>query len=137
MLIGELADAVGLTTQAIRFYERKGLLPPANRATNGYRHYDDAAVARLGFIRAGQAAGLTLVQLRSIVDLRDHGQAPCSHVAQLVEDELVDVRRRIEELRRLQDELEILRARARRLDPADCTDADICRILTASGRPER
>lgn len=137
MLIGELADAVGLTTQAIRFYERKGLLPPPTRATNGYRRYDDTAVARLGFIRAGQAAGLTLVQLRSIVDLRDHGQAPCTHVARLVEDELVDVRRRIEELRRLKDELEVLRDRARRLDPADCTDTDICRILTASGQPER
>ena len=83
MLIGELADAVGVTSQAIRFYERKGLLPDAERGANGYRVYDESTLARLRFIDVAQAAGLTLSEIRSIIDLRDDGTVPCAHVATL------------------------------------------------------
>lgn len=131
MLIGELADAVGLPSQTIRFYERKGLLPSPDRSDNGYRTYEQTAVARLRFIRAGQAAGLTLAQIRSIVQLRDHGNNPCAHVARLLDDKLLEVHARIRELAALETELEQLRERGHRLDPADCTDADICHILAA------
>ena len=41
MRIGEAAAAVGMTTKALRFYENQGLLPPAERAANGYRDYTD------------------------------------------------------------------------------------------------
>ncbi len=129
MLIGELGQAVDLPSETIRFYERRGLLPPPTRGGNGYRTYDEAAVDRVQFIRTAQAAGLSLVEIRGVVDLRDQGQAPCSHVAQLIDDKLAEVQRRLHELEALQEELEQLSERARRLDPADCTDADICHIL--------
>jgi len=61
MLIGEVADAVRLPTQTIRFYERKGLLAQPSRAANGYRNYDEPTITRVQFIRAAQAAGLTVV----------------------------------------------------------------------------
>lgn len=133
MLIGELAKRVDLPSQTIRFYERSGLLPTPPRAANGYRSYEDSAVTRVRFIRAAQAAGLTLVQIRGIVELRDQGQAPCAHVAQLVDRKLVEVQRRMSELATLQKELEQLADRGRRLDPADCTDTDTCHILTRQG----
>ena len=135
MLIGELADRVGVPSQTIRFYERRGLLPAPARAANGYRSYDASAAARVRFIRAGQSAGLSLVQIHSILDLRDHGQAPCAHVAQLIEQRAADVRRRIAELTALQHELDQLRERSRRLDPGDCSDADICHILSVARPP--
>ena len=131
MLIGELADAVGVPSQTIRFYERKGLMPAPTRGGNGYRSYDQSAVNRVKFIRSAQAAGLTLVQIRSIVELRDHGARPCAHVADLIDGKLVEVRRRLLELAALETELEQLHERSRRLDPADCADADICHILAA------
>lgn len=130
MLIGELGTATGLSTHTLRFYERRRLLPPAARATNGYRSYDDTSVARVGFIRAAQGAGLTLAEIRSVLDIRDDGQAPCRHVADLVDDKLTEVRRRMSELAALERELEQLRDRSRRLDPADCTDPNICHIIT-------
>ncbi|CAL8978552.1 Mercuric resistance operon regulatory protein [Cellulomonas sp. T2.31MG-18] len=132
MLIGELGRTVGLPGETIRFYERRGLLPTPTRGSNGYRNYDDSAVARVQFIRAAQAAGFSLDQIRGIVDLRNHGRAPCSHVAQLIDGKLTEVQGRIRELVALQEELHQLRERARVLDPADCTDADICRILSQS-----
>ena len=57
MLIGQLADHLGIPTRTVRFYERKGLLPEPERAGNGYRVYDDTTLVRLRFIRTAQAAG--------------------------------------------------------------------------------
>ena len=130
MLIGEIADAVGVTSQAIRFYERKGLLPGAERGANGYRLYDESMLTRLRFINVAQAAGLTLSEIRSIIDLRDDGTAPCTHVLALVDSKLADVRARIRHLASLQAELEALLEHSRLLDAADCADDDICHLLT-------
>jgi MerR family mercuric resistance operon transcriptional regulator len=131
MLIGELADAVGVTSQTIRFYERKGLLPAPERGANGYRVYDQSTPSRLQFISAAQAAGLTLAEIRSIVELRDEGAVPCAHVAGLVENKLAAIRARIRNLATLEAELEALIERSHRLDPADCADDDICHILSS------
>jgi MerR family mercuric resistance operon transcriptional regulator len=131
MRIGELANTVGLTTQTIRFYERKGLLPTPERGTNGYRTYGESTLSRLNFINHARAAGLTLAEISSIIDIRDHGNATCTHVASLVNSKLTTVRARIRELAVLEAELEGLLERSHRLDPADCTDADICHILLA------
>src|SRR5680860_91024 len=80
MRIGEVAAAAGVPTQTVRFYERRGLLPQPLRGPNGYREYDASILTRLAFIRCGQAAGLTLVEVASILDLRHEGAVPCAHV---------------------------------------------------------
>lgn len=130
MLIGELADTVGLPSQTIRFYERRGLLPEPERGTNGYRIYDQSTLTRLRFIHTAQAAGLALAEIGSIIDLRVDGNVPCTHVASLIVSKLADVRTRIRSLVVLEAELEEVIERSHRFDPADCTDADICHILT-------
>lgn len=130
MLIGELAEAVGLPTQTIRFYERKGLLADPERGANGYRNYNESTLTQLHFIGAAQTAGLTLAEIGSIIDLRDDGTVPCTHVAGLVESKLAAVRARIATLAALEAELEALVERSHRLDPADCSDAEICHILS-------
>lgn len=134
MLIGELADAAGVPAQTIRFYERKGLLPEPRREANCYRSYDDSAVARVLFIRRAQAAGLTLAEIGSIVGVRDRGAAPCAHVTVLLRHKLDVIRARQAELAALESELHHLIERGRHLDPADCTDADVCHILAAPRR---
>lgn len=131
MLIGELADTVGLPSQTIRFYERRGLLPEPERGANGYRIYDESTLTRLNFVRTAQAAGLTLAEIGRIIDLRADGNVPCTHVASLIDSKLADVRARISDLTILEAELKDLIERGLRLDPADCTDADICHILSA------
>ncbi len=131
MLIGELAHAAGLPSQTIRFYERKGLLPAPERGSNGYRTYDASTLTRLHFVQTAQAAGLTLAEIGSVIDLRDDGNVPCTHVASLTDSKLADVRARISDLTILETELKDLIERGHRLDPADCTDADICHILSA------
>ena len=135
MLIGQLADALEIPTRTIRFYERKGLLPEPQRADNGYRVYDDTTLTRLRFVRTAQAAGLTLAEIASIIHVRDDGTAPCSHVDELLETKLGEVRDRRRQLAALESELAQLLDRSRQLDPADCTTGEICHIFSPSNHP--
>lgn len=129
MLIGEVAERAGLPAQTLRFYEREGLLPPPDRAGNGYRVYDETTLNRLTFIRASRLAGLTLAEVRSVVEVRDAGDVPCGHVTGLLQAKLAGVAARVQELEALAGELEHLLERSQALDPGDCTDADVCHIL--------
>ena len=113
-----------------------GLLPEPLRAPNGYRVYDDATLHRLRFIRTAQAAGLTLAEIHGITDIRDSGAAPCTHVDALLDAKLDEVRRRRRQLVELERELGHLVERSRRLDPADCTEGDICQILQSDTRTD-
>jgi MerR family mercuric resistance operon transcriptional regulator len=130
MLIGEVSAATGVDNQTIRFYERKGLLPKPHRAVNGYRTYDSAAIDRLRFIRAAQSAGLALTEIDQVLNLRDAGQTPCTHVSLVLEQKLAEVRTRQQELAILARELKELIETSHTLDPADCGPAEICHILT-------
>ena len=129
MLIGELASRSGVSTKTIRYYEGIGLLPPPTRSASGYRDYDTSTLDRLAFVRAAQAVGLSLGEIRSIVALRDEGQTPCGHVLDLLRTRSAELDRRITELRTLQGELNRLVARAERLDLADCDPARICHLV--------
>jgi MerR family transcriptional regulator, copper efflux regulator len=103
--IGELAQQAGISTKAIRYYEQIGILAPPARTPSGYRSYDQAALGRLGFVRAAQTVGLTLGEIRQIMAFRDDGQAPCAHVTDLLQRHAADLDRRIRELQQLRGDL--------------------------------
>ena len=132
MRIGEVADRAGVPAKTIRYYETLGLLPAPVRAANGYRAYDPSVLARLAFIRAAQASGLTLGEIRGVLGLRDRGETPCEHVRGLIDRRAAELDARIAELTTLRTELTRLSKRARRLDPADCDPAMVCHIITAT-----
>ena len=98
MRIGELAEASATTTKTLRFYEEAGLLPAPERTSSGYRDYAPEALARLDFIRRSRTAGLTLAQIRDVLDIRDAGVPPCQHVQDLLEARLGDLDRQIADL---------------------------------------
>lgn len=129
MRIGEAAAAAGMTTKTLRFYEERGLLPPAERAANGYRDYAHETVARLGFIRRGRDAGLTLTQISDILAVRDHGSAPCTHVRDLLAVQLADLDAQIAELTALREAVAEFHDTAAAGDPADCDPDRICSYL--------
>jgi MerR family copper efflux transcriptional regulator len=130
MRIGELAEQAGISTKALRYYEQIGILTPAPRTPSGYRSYDQTALGRLEFVRAAQAVGLTLGEIRQIIAFRDTGQTPCAHVTDLLQRHAADLDRRIRELQRLRGELRQLAERATTLDPEDCPPERICHIIT-------
>jgi DNA-binding transcriptional MerR regulator len=70
MKIGELADRSGIPASTIRYYEREGVLPKAERGANGYRVYQGAALERLQLIQAGQNLGFSLEAIRAVMKLQ-------------------------------------------------------------------
>lgn len=131
MKIGELGSRAKVPTKTIRFYEEIGLLAEPERALNGYRDYDEEAVARLRFIRDAQATGLSLTEIASILDLRSAGEGTCYHVIDLLERHLEDLDRHIENLQATRLQLVALTERAKDLDPGDCTDPNRCQTIAA------
>jgi DNA-binding transcriptional MerR regulator len=123
--IGELAQASGVTTKTIRYYEDVGLLPPAQRAENGYRLYKAEDVHGLQFIRNARSLDFSLDDLKEVLALRDHGEAPCRYVVQLLEKKSVEIEERIQQLRELQQELNGLVQQAATL-PDDDIDMKEC-----------
>lgn len=132
MQIGEVARQVGVATSAIRFYEEAGLLPAPDRTPSGYRDYEPSVVDRLAFIRAGQAVGLTLSELSDVLKIRDGGEAPCRHVAELIDVRIGEIDDRIKDLRRLRRDLADLAVQAADFDPDECPPESVCRILSGT-----
>jgi DNA-binding transcriptional MerR regulator len=90
LTIGGLATAAEVPTSTVRFYEREGLLRPSGRSTSNYRLYAEEDLERLRFIRAAQATGFTLGDVKALLR-----PAPCAHVQSLIESRLGEVSRRI------------------------------------------
>jgi len=111
--IGNLAEATGTPVETIRFYEREGLIPPAQRSDNNYRLYTSAHVDRLAFIRHCRNLDMTLDEIRSLLRLRDAPSQDCGEVNALLDEHIGHVAQRIRELRALEKELKALRASCR------------------------
>jgi MerR family copper efflux transcriptional regulator len=129
MRIGEIAEVSGVSTKALRYYERAGLIEEPDRRANGYRDYTEAVLDRLRFIRSAQAAGLSLGEIKGVIAFRERGSPPCGHVLELIEGRAADLDRRIAELRGLRNDLRALADRGRTLSPEACSPDLICHIL--------
>ncbi len=127
--IGELADRSSVSTATVRYYEEIGLIDPPPRTTSGYRDYGEDTSSTLGFIRAAQSAGLSLEEIRTILEISKDGAAPCGHVAELIDTKVETIAARIAALEVAKTELEELSARARALAGTPCPDGSICHIL--------
>ncbi len=117
MRIGDLAKQVGVTPDTIRYYEREGLLPAAERTPGGYRDYGPDAVNDLLFIKKAQALGLKLSDVREVLEISSGGKPPCEHVRATVSARLVEVEERLRDLRALRATLRETLERVDRAPP--------------------
>lgn len=101
LTIGQLAKAAEVPTSTVRYYEREGLLVPSARSASNYRLYTPQDLERLRFIRAAQATGFTLGDVKALLR-----PAPCARVQSMIEHRLDEVSRRMAELRHLRRVLE-------------------------------
>lgn len=115
--VAELADAVSVRPDTIRYYERAGLLPEPGRTPAGYRSYDTTAVDRLKFIRGAQRLGLRLADIRDLLTVRDTGRCPCEPAEELLRRRMAEVDDEIARLTALRVEMA---AMAAALPSADC-----------------
>ena len=121
MRIGALAAATSTPVETIRFYEREGLIPAAQRAANNYRQYTPAHAERLAFIRHCRNLDMTLDEVRSLLRFKDAPAQDCGEVNALLDAHIGHVAQRIAELRTLEQHLKTLRAQCRTPQPSnDC-----------------
>ncbi|MEP6768882.1 MAG: MerR family transcriptional regulator [Acidobacteriota bacterium] len=102
MRSGELARAGGVSTDTLRFYERRGLLPRPRRLANGYRAYTAEALDRVFLIQRALSVGFTLEELAKFLKARGRGSPPCREVRALAARKLEEIQTRIEEMRAFQ-----------------------------------
>lgn len=127
LTIGKLAALAKTSTDTLRYYEREGLIEPADRSGTGYRLYDQDSARRIRFIKQAQHCGFTLTEIRDLLVLRNRDTACCG-----------DVRTRaIEKKLQLEHKIKAMKSMSRALDHliADCADETQpigeCTILAA------
>jgi DNA-binding transcriptional MerR regulator len=100
MRIGEVAASAGLSVDAVRYYERVGLLTHDARTSGGFRTYRADVVDRLAFIRQAQTLGLRLREIRDLLGVRSvRGRQHCERVRTLLIERLADVETQMNELK--------------------------------------
>jgi MerR family transcriptional regulator, mercuric resistance operon regulatory protein len=135
--ISELASLAELPGSTIRFYERRGLLHAERRSASGYRLYGAASLERLRFIKAAQATGFSLDDVRDLLALSPGDPDTRAGVREKLERRLAEVRGRIAELRTVEEALT--------LSLEACTSAGCCpcpvlqklRVSAAAGQVGR
>ena len=113
--ISELAKIAGVPTTTLRYYERAELLVPAGRSEGNYRLYSDTSLQRLRFIRAAQAIGFTLDDVKSLLG----STASCYEVQGLIQERLAEVEGRLKNLRTVQGVLNTALKRCRASEQED------------------
>jgi DNA-binding transcriptional MerR regulator len=134
MQIGVVAKKIGLSVDAIRFYERNSLLPRVPRTQGGFRQYGENDVETLAFIRRVQGLGFKLSEIRGLLRLRGNRLQPCAPVRRRLQEKLGDVQRKLRDLHKLEDELRLaLRSCNRELRKR----SDHCPILRETNNSRR
>jgi len=109
MKIGELAKTASCSPETIRFYEKEGLMPSAQRTEANYRHYSTMHIERLRFIRNCRALDMAHDEIRALLRLTDHPAECCDSVNALLDEHIEHVSQRLSELQHLKDQLVELR----------------------------
>lgn len=106
--IGQVARQAGLKASAVRYYEKHRIIPPAQRLPNGYRVYDPDTLRWLSFVRRAQGFGMSLDNVKELLQLASHGRTPCERVRQLARQHVSEIDHSIRDLRTLKAQLELL-----------------------------
>jgi MerR family Zn(II)-responsive transcriptional regulator of zntA len=108
LTIGKLAAQTDLSTNALRFYEREGLIQPSSKSPSGYRLYDEPAVARVRFIKHAQQCGFTLTEIQELLTLRSRDSACCDDVRRLAVERKLQLEAKIRSMKVMSKALDLL-----------------------------
>jgi MerR family transcriptional regulator, copper efflux regulator len=126
--IGEVARGASVNVQTLRFYERRRLLRPRQRALNGYRYYDEESVRLVRFIKRAQALGFSLREVQALLRLRDTSGVPCEKGRARAEEKIAEITAKERQLVAMRGALEQLAASCR-----TTRSRRVCPILEALG----
>ncbi|HEY0169581.1 MAG TPA: heavy metal-responsive transcriptional regulator [Pyrinomonadaceae bacterium] len=128
--IGDVSKRSGIGVEALRFYEKGGLLEKPSRTFSGYRVYGEDVLERLAFIKQAQALGFSLDEIRQIVDDARRGASPCDEVREIVRRRMEELDERLRELHRYRKEL---KATLEEWDKVGRAPGHVCGLIEGSG----
>jgi DNA-binding transcriptional MerR regulator len=131
--IGVLSQLTKVSNETIRYYERIELLPPAQRANNGYRQYDDADVERLQFIRRLRSLDFALEDIREILAFKERQEPPCQYVMTVMHKQIQEIAQRMQDLQKLQGEIKSLYEAGKNLPEDVQMKTCVCHLIQVSG----
>lgn len=103
--IGEVSRLTGIGIEALRFYEKSGLLDRPGRTYSGYRLYDEDVLERLSFVKKAQILGFTLDEIKQLIVHKRAGENPCEEVREIVKVRLEELDEKIKKMLQYRDEL--------------------------------
>ena len=106
--IGRLADEAGVNVETVRYYERRGLIDQPERSPQGYRHYDDAVLWRLSFIRRAKDLGFSLAEIASLLETDETGTRSSARVLATASSRLTVLEQELAELEAVRARLHAL-----------------------------
>jgi DNA-binding transcriptional MerR regulator len=101
----DFAQASGLTTKTIRYYESIGILASPKRMPNGYRDYDQQDIVRARFVAGIRSLDLSIDEIKELLAMRDRREAPCRILLDLIEQKADHIEERIQLLRQMEVDL--------------------------------
>ena len=128
--IGDMAKRSGVKVPTIRYYEQMGLLEAPDRSQGNQRRSEKRELERLLFIRHARDLGITIDQIRELLDLAGHPDRPCAEADRIASEHLASVREKIAQLRKLESELHRI---ATHCDGSSVRD---CYVIRALGNHE-
>lgn len=127
--IGEVSRQSGVGIEALRFYEKSGLLERPGRTYSGYRQYDEDVLERIAFIKRAQALGFTLDEILQLIRHKRAGKSPCDEVREIVRTRLQELDERIERMVKYRIELT---AELEGWDKIGHVDGHVCGLIEES-----
>lgn len=124
MKIGQVAARSGVSVDAVRFYERRGVLAPPDRLPSGYRVYTDEAVERIRLTKSLQRLGMTLDEVIDALEVADRGESSCVDERWRLETVLGRIDQKMGELERMRGTVE---------SALEACSSGECELVTASG----
>ncbi|WP_342438071.1 MerR family transcriptional regulator [Paenibacillus sp. FSL L8-0436] len=132
--ISQAAELTGLTEDTIRYYERIGLLPYADRKPNGHRHYSKDQILGIRFLMRLKATGMTLEEMRHYLTLTHQGGGTLSERYTLLEEHNDKIPRKIAKLQETQEVIRYKPRHFRELAENPNTDSYDCEAPGSSGQ---
>jgi len=124
LTIGDLSKRTGTIVETIRYYEKIGILPMPARTSSGRRIYDQGDLQRLSFVRRSRELGFTQNQVRGLLGFVDTNEFSCEDVKELTLEHLSEVRRKIDDLKKMETVLADMAAQCMGGNIPDCPIID-------------
>lgn len=132
MNIGQLSKRVGASKKTIRYYEAIGILPEPERGPNHYRKYTDEYAEIARFVVGARALGLSLQDIKPLVDAYENGRAPCEHVFETIDNNIIDCTEKISQLTELRIALTVLKNEGIKLSNSGGNEC-VCALIGKAG----